>query len=368
MVVFGRQSRRADNHLPRCSPRRSLHRRCCNTPPANSAVQVDHVDQPTQLGSRSSHVPERSTRLESRRTVKPDHGVRTRVPGCCHVIGCYAKGGGQTVNRVFANAPFGNFDGNGPRPGERCETKWRIFAKIHPNVRLEGPGTEMTLLCGWHQIIGISREVEFSGCPGTRQCLGLRGDGYKSQGRAWARPLLFLCSSAGSFSCVVQREVLGRRVLRGVCRLLANPPFAKKKKKKKKGRCASTAASLATATYTKPCGESTDFTLPKKLVESTLEAWNLGVVPQYPPCPNKRFRLVSWQTADRSVFSSKPRLSAFVRSWTSKCPPRCPGNAQQPNRPSLSRLLKLQSGAQPARRWPAKRGGCRCRWSFVRQR
>ena len=27
-----------------------------------------------------------------------------------------------------------NFDGNGPRPGERCETKWRIFAKIHLNV------------------------------------------------------------------------------------------------------------------------------------------------------------------------------------------------------------------------------------------
>ena len=33
-------------------------------------------------------------------------------------------------------------DGNGPRPGERCETKWRIFAKINPNLRLEGPGTE----------------------------------------------------------------------------------------------------------------------------------------------------------------------------------------------------------------------------------
>ena len=96
MAVFGRKSRRADNDLPRCSPRRSLHRACCN-----SAVQVDHVDQPTQLGSRSSHVRERSTRLESRRTVKPDHGVRTRVPGCCHVIGCYAKGGGQTVNRLM---------------------------------------------------------------------------------------------------------------------------------------------------------------------------------------------------------------------------------------------------------------------------
>ena len=34
----------------------------------------------------SSHVHERSTRLESRRTVKPDLGVRTRVHGCCHVV------------------------------------------------------------------------------------------------------------------------------------------------------------------------------------------------------------------------------------------------------------------------------------------
>ena len=52
--------------------------------------------------TRLTHVRRTSAkirRLESRRTVKPDHGVRTRVPGCCHVIGCYAKGGGQTDNR-----------------------------------------------------------------------------------------------------------------------------------------------------------------------------------------------------------------------------------------------------------------------------
>ena len=45
---------------------------------------------------------------------------------------------------TFCKPKFGNFDGNGPRPGERCETKWHIgwiFGKIHPNVRLEGPGT-----------------------------------------------------------------------------------------------------------------------------------------------------------------------------------------------------------------------------------
>ena len=41
---------------------------------------------------------------------------------------------------TFCKPKFGNFDGNGPGPGERCETKWRIFAKIHPNVRPEGPG------------------------------------------------------------------------------------------------------------------------------------------------------------------------------------------------------------------------------------
>ena len=41
-----------------------------------------------------------------------------------------------------------NFDGNGPRPGERCETKWCMFAKIHPNVRLEDPGTEQNFRFG----------------------------------------------------------------------------------------------------------------------------------------------------------------------------------------------------------------------------
>ena len=49
---------------------------------------------------------------------------------------------------TFCKPKFGNFDGNGPRPGERCETKWRIFAKIHPNVRLEGPGTEQNFRFG----------------------------------------------------------------------------------------------------------------------------------------------------------------------------------------------------------------------------
>ena len=49
---------------------------------------------------------------------------------------------------TFCKPKFGNFDGNGPRPVERCETKWRIFAKIHPNVRLEGPGTEQNFRFG----------------------------------------------------------------------------------------------------------------------------------------------------------------------------------------------------------------------------
>ena len=49
---------------------------------------------------------------------------------------------------TFCKPKFGNFDGNGPRPGERCERKWRIFAKIHPNVRLEGPGTEQNFRFG----------------------------------------------------------------------------------------------------------------------------------------------------------------------------------------------------------------------------
>ena len=49
---------------------------------------------------------------------------------------------------TFCKPKFGNLDGNGPRPGERCETKWPIFGKIHPNVRLEGPGTEQNFRFG----------------------------------------------------------------------------------------------------------------------------------------------------------------------------------------------------------------------------
>ena len=40
---------------------------------------------------------------------------------------------------------------------------------------------------------------------------GSEGDGYKSQGRARARPLLLLCSSVESFSCAVQQEVFSVR-------------------------------------------------------------------------------------------------------------------------------------------------------------
>ena len=51
----------------------------------------------------------------------------------------------------------GNFDDNGLRPGERCETKWRTFLKIHPNVWIEGPGTEQNFRfgSGW-QLAGSS--------------------------------------------------------------------------------------------------------------------------------------------------------------------------------------------------------------------
>ena len=100
-----------------------------------------------------------------------------------------------------------------------------------------------------------------------------------------------------------------RRVLRGVCRLLANPLS---QKKKKKGRCASTAANLAAAT--KPYSESTSHFRATYLVSRNtinvkearrvypaLGAWNWGVVPQYPPCPHKRFRRVSWQTGQFSA-------------------------------------------------------------------
>ena len=51
----------------------------------------------------------------------------------------------------------------------------------------------------WHNCIApISREVEFSGCPGTRQCLGPRMTGIRVKVE---RRLVLLCS------CAVQREV-----------------------------------------------------------------------------------------------------------------------------------------------------------------
>ena len=39
---------------------------------------------------------------------------------------------------TFCKPKFGNFNGNRPGLGEKWETKWRIFAKIHSNVRPEG--------------------------------------------------------------------------------------------------------------------------------------------------------------------------------------------------------------------------------------
>ena len=60
-----------------------------------------------------------------------------------HGNGLVPNGMGKKLG-TFCKPKFGNFDGNGPRPGERCETNWRIFAKIHPNVRLEGPSWNRT--------------------------------------------------------------------------------------------------------------------------------------------------------------------------------------------------------------------------------
>ena len=64
-----------------------------------------------------------------------------------------SRTGRSQIIGTFCKPKFGNFDGNGPGPGERCETKWRIFAKIHPNVRLciEGPGTGQNFRFGHGQ-------------------------------------------------------------------------------------------------------------------------------------------------------------------------------------------------------------------------
>ena len=114
------------------------------------------------------------------------------------------------------------------------------------------------------------------------------------------------------------------------------------------------------------------FTLPnnvshRKLVESTLAglgAWNWGVVPQYPPCPYKRFRRVSWQTGQ---FSAANLVS--LRSWEAELLSVRQDVQETANSPTVHLWVVCSScktAHNLARRWPAKRGGCRWRWSFVR--
>ena len=98
----------------------------------------------------------------------------------------------------------------------KCETNMCGKSSAHSWHFLQWLGFEkdMTLLCGWHQISGISREVEFSGCPGTRQCPGSKEMGIKVKVE---RMLVLFCS------CAVQREVFlpgaerGEGTVAGVC-------------------------------------------------------------------------------------------------------------------------------------------------------
>ena len=92
----------------------------------------------------------------------------------------------------------------------------------------------------------------------------------------------------------------------------------RKKKKEKKGRCAQlrprplrSLAAKAHHTITYPVR------LLKKLVVYTWARWGveLGRGTAVPTVPTQT--VSSSVVADRSVFSSKPRLSAFVRSWAS---------------------------------------------------
>ena len=109
-------------------------------------------------------------------------------------------------------------------------------------------------------------------------------------------------------------------------------PF-RQKKKKKKGRCASTAAATR-----------------------TLGAWNWGVVPQYPPCPHKRFRRVSWQIGQ---FSAANLVS--LRSWEAELLSVRQDVQETANSPTVHLWVVCSSckaAHNLARRWPAKRGGC----------
>ena len=91
---------------------------------------------------------------------------------------------------TFCKPKFGNFDGNGTRPGERCETKWRIFSKIHPNVRLEDPGTEQNFR------FGLGWPVRVCPCGHVLRQFGIAG-----------RRINF-CSFCLFFSCVIIFEIV----------------------------------------------------------------------------------------------------------------------------------------------------------------
>ena len=102
------------------------------------------------------------------------------------------------------------------------------------------------------------------------------------------------------------------RTSRGL-QVARKPPFRQKKKKKKKGRCASTAASVAAAT--KPSGESPSHfrkTEARRVYPGARWGVELGRGTAVPTVPTQT--VSSSVVADRSVFSSKPRLSGFVRS------------------------------------------------------
>ena len=80
----------------------------------------EHFDFIRRDQTWSEHCSRRPT-AKSERVTAYGEGKRSGVTIHLHV-----------VIGTFCKPKFGNFDGNGPRPGERCETKWRIFANPIP--------------------------------------------------------------------------------------------------------------------------------------------------------------------------------------------------------------------------------------------
>ena len=155
-------------------------------------------------------------------------------------------------------------------------------------------------------------------------------------------------------------------VVGGVCRLLTNPLWPKKKNKKTVQ--APKPHIVARRPQRADTIEGTSRTYTKAPTMPTV-SWQTRRVFNFPNLTS-----LHWWVLFRSFFfwdfvglepngtkstrrGESNALAGYTTGPSSICLPRCSENGEQPNRLSLSPLLKLQTWHNLSRRWPTKRGG-----------